>query len=423
MKLDINKQRKKNYKLITLILFAITLGVSLYLGKNILLTKYTETTKSKVIVNENNIHIEYKYLKQRVEKILEFIKVDEALFENHITILHEKDYINKKFQEIKQANKKKEITKKRLVDLRTKINTINKSYENNLIKIINKLLNYLIYLIILIVIYKLSIYFKLMIKEISAEEEKEQEYEYQKQRYKNIFIWIIVLTTIVIFLVDNSTYILTTLSIFTVVLALGIRDLLSDIIVGVLISFRISLIRQGDSIQIHSSNETLRTYNIRKVGILKTLLYQQETSEMYTIKNSALIQKNIIILPIKAMHQINISYKLPIDFNLDELEGKIKEVMENNLKEEKYKTDVKKLRAEYPYTKSHFNAFPRVKPHIIFDYHNTSLAVVEMNINFNVYSENTTLIIRNDFFRIIKKEINRVLPELGKNDQTIVSMR
>jgi small-conductance mechanosensitive channel len=408
---------------------ALIIGSSLYIGKNILISEFNQKNHSIVEVNDKNINLEYKYLIQRTEKILDTIKTEDNLISNFILMRQEKKYLNAKLIEIEKANQKSIISKVKLIDLKTKINSINSSYEKNIIMIVDKVTNYFIYVLVILIVYRLIIYFNILKTNKEEEEEdttnnEEHEYKYQIQRYKNIFIWFIVLTTIALFLVDNSTYIFTTLSIFTVVLALGIRDLLSDIIVGILISFKISLIRQGDTIQLQTSSANgMRMYNIKKVGMLKSLLFNQETSEMYTIRNSSLIHKNIIIMPLTYMHQISIIFKIPMDMDLDLLEGKVSEMMSQKLKEDKYKVNIKKIRAEYPATKSHFNAFPKVKPSIIFDYNNPNMGVLDFNVNFNVYSENSSLAVKNDFVKEINKIIIEIKPELSNISDVIISMR
>jgi len=425
-----NKTTLKTYKIIIIAIVALIIGISLYIGKNILISELNQKNHSIVEINDKNINLEYKYLLQRTEKILDTIKSEDSLVSNFILIKQEKSYLNTKLNEIEEGNKKNIISKVKLIDLRTKINSINSSYEKYIIMIVDKITNYIIYVLVILIVYRLIIFFNILKSNKNEEDEEngsnneEHEYKYQIQRYKNIFIWFIILTSLALFLVDNSAYIFTTLSIFTVVLALGIRDLLSDIIVGILISFKISLIRQGDTIQLQTSSANgMRMYNIKKVGMLKSLLFNQETSEMYTIRNSSLIHKNIIIMPLTYMHQISIIFKIPMDMDLDLLESRISEMMTQKLKEDKYKVNIRKIRAEYPATKSHFNAFPKVKPSIIFDYNNPNMGVLDFNVNFNVYSENSSLSVKNDFVKEINKIIIEIKPELSKISDVIVSMR
>ena len=424
-----NQETITVYKLIFIAIVATLMGIFLYFGKNILLSEINQLNYSKVEINDNNINLEFKYLKQRVEKTLDIIKTQESLLSNFLTIKDEKKYINNKYQEIDKGNNKNIITKSKMIDLKTKIETINNSFDKYIMLILDKILNYFVYILVVLIIYKLVVMLNIIKNKKNTEGEEEvnggeHEYQYQIQRYKNIFIWFLVITSSLLFLVDNSTYIFTTLSIFTVVLALGVRDLLSDIIVGTLISFKISLIRQGDTIQLSTSNNSgLRMYNIKKVGMLKSLLFNQETSEMYTIRNSSLIHKNIIIMPLTYMHQISVTFKIPMDMDLDLLESKVNDMMQNKLKEEKYKTNIKKIRKEYPSTKSHFNAFPKIKPSIIYDYYNPNMGVLDFNVNFNVYCEGSSLSVKNDFSKEISKILIELRPEISNISDVIVSMR
>lgn len=421
-----------NYKVwlkILALLTTVFLSVYLLLDiKNELLNKGNLKIKTTYI-NENHLNMELssieRILTQTVKECQEYESPLYVFLKNKKTT--EKLETKIKQIEIYADENKIKISNKIKKDLDSNLELLKQEMKNLELQILDKISTYIIITIIFVIIYLLYIVlnFSFFGKEESIEHIEEEDKEaYNKQRFKSFMIGVFIAFTLVYFIIDNVTYLMTTLSIITILLALGIRDLLSDILSGVMLRFKLLTFDEHDVIKYELKQGQELYVRIKKIGLLKSVIHHMESGIIYSIRNISLIQKSLQISPMEQLKYIEMTYRLPFNKDLKDLETKITNGVIDEIREnEDFKFNAKEFRTAFPKIRTDYSYVPKIKPKMLFVYSNDSAGVISMEVRFNLWStisQNETI---SHFFKIIKDIIEKECPELGQIENSIISMR
>jgi len=307
------------------------------------------------------------------------------------------------------------------------INTLNNSLEINSL-LLSKLEDY--YLTEMIQLSSLSLLFfiiyLLMVdkrkKNIERDLLKNPDFQdagtlmkFHKIRIRTGLITMFVTSIIFIYLIENIAFFLTTLSLVSAVLVLGIREQLGDILVGVLfhLKFTNGLLKTsfnlGDRIEFYSVPKLKGIYTITSFNFFKTILFNESYNEFVSIRNTDLIKNEVRHMPLNKLHTFNLKYYLPIFKNTEEINDLILEHMELKLKDEKFKLNFGEIKEQIPSIKNNFGRIPRIRNNISFFYKARNEISLELSINFSVYSIDS----KTDLYTIFYQEIHNLFV---KND-------
>lgn len=420
--------KNKNYiKIIMIFLFIVFVGFIMLQEKSNLVDNII-TKKGVSYLNNSHINMEVKNIDKLLSKVIK-----ETQNYNSVTLMYLKNrnfpkIIDSKIEELEKQSKEKKLKLQKSIinSIKTKKAILKQEIIILKAELISKVINFLIFTTLFVLFYFLIKRSNINLfnneEKIEGIEESDKQ-EYTKVKFKRIVIAVYVVFSIIFFIFDNLAYLMTTLSIISILLALGIRDMLSDMLVGILLRFRMLSFAQNVIIKMELKDNIESSFKIKKIGLFKIILFQIDTSEIHSIKNTNLILKNFKIQPMDKLQNIDMCFKIPFNENIEELEEQIKkEIMDEikNNQKDYFKFNAKEFREAFPLVKSEYSFIPKIKPKVLFYYKNESVGVITMKISFNTYSlislsETTSIFfkkiqnvisIRNKEFNCINEKIN-----------------
>ena len=235
--------------------------------------------------------------------------------------------------------------------------------------------------------------------------------KFHKIRIRTGLITIFITILISIYLIENISYFLTTLSLVSAVLVLGIREQLGDILVGLLfnLKFTNSILKisfnKGDKIEFSSVPKLKGIYTITSFNFFKTILFNESSNEFVSIRNTDLIKNEVRHLPLNKLHTFNLKYLVPMFTNTIELNTMIAEHIDSKLKDEKFKLNFSEIKEQIPSIRNNFGRIPKIRNNVKFFYKSRNEISLELSINFSLYSPEY----KTDLYTMFYQEIHHIL--------------
>ena len=288
---------------------------------------------------------------------------------------------------------------------------LNKAFDLYLRHFINKMLFFLFISLVLLGVYFSFITFhKSKIKQsknkiLDNVEDEKNKFLLKKKKLNIIFISLFLFISILFLLSSFSslfTAIISIISTFAVLMIFGIKDILTNYVLGFFIKFKGTHLNIGDVIILDN-----KEYTLTKNTSLEQILYDKNEGKYIFIENQKLISSNYRKRPYSRYRSLSLNFFVSNSIDLEELEGQILESFQLALKEDFFKTDIEYLKTLFVEVKTELGVFPSVKPYLFFEYQQVDINTVK--VSFHLFVQSKTLSLKETehyFFKKFKNVIS-----------------